>query len=360
MTAATPTVATGGASLEGLTDLLECSVCLEPLGSQHRVLPCQHTFCLPCLEDLVAKHKKLQGGVAASSQGGVASNVLFLCPECRAEVTTPIQNLPTNVILNRLLSGINQQGPSPKTTPTHPPKRVPPPPLAIGDHRKLPFPSPKDNNNIPGNWTTNPFLSTPPESPIPLLPPKMAPMAKPPPVPARPQPQPHQVYRALYDYNPAKADELALKKDDLYFVIEKCQDGWYKGSSLSTLKTGVFPGNYVQHVDNEQQQQQQKKQQQSDLIDLSAFDPIISNSKKSVETSKTTMAKKEKEEENRRSLILYRVTMPFPASSPYELDLKMGDVVVMNKIREDGWCKGTLERSGQTGLFPLSFVEKIS
>ena len=107
----------------------------------------------------------------------------------------------------------------------------------------------------------------------------MAPMAKPPPVPARPQPQPHQVYRALYDYNPAKADELALKKDDLYFVIEKCQDGWYKGSSLSTLKTGVFPGNYVQHVDNEQQQhqQQQKKQQQSDLIDLSAFDPIISN-----------------------------------------------------------------------------------
>ena len=159
MTAATPTVATGGASLEGLTDLLECSVCLEPLGSQHRVLPCQHTFCLPCLEDLVAKHKKLQGGVAASSQGGVASNVLFLCPECRAEVTTPIQNLPTNVILNRLLSGINQQGPSPKTTPTHPPKRVPPPPLAIGDHRKLPFPSPKDNNNIPGIFTHFSILS---------------------------------------------------------------------------------------------------------------------------------------------------------------------------------------------------------
>merc|ERR1712064_151977 len=100
---------------------------------------------------------------------------------------------------------------------------------------------------------------------------------------------PHQVYRALYDYTPNRSDELELHKNELYFVFEKCQDGWYKGSSLSTLKTGVFPGNYVQHVDNEQQQQQQKKQQQSDLIDLSAFDPIISNSKKSVETSKTTM-----------------------------------------------------------------------
>ena len=62
----------------------------------------------------------------------------------------------------------------------------------------------------------------------------------------------------------------------------------------------------------------------------------------------------------KESLILYRVTIPFPASSQYELELKMGDVIIMNKIREDGWCKGTLQRSGQTGLFPLSFVEKIS
>ena len=153
MTAATPTPGVGGA-LEGLNDLLECSVCLEPLGSEHRVLPCQHTFCLPCLEDLVAKKKPKS---VANTEGGVT--VLFLCPECRAEVTTPIQNLPTNVILNRLLSGLNQSGPSPKATPTHAPppaqiKRVPPPPLAIGDHRKLPFPTPKsDNNNIPGNFT---------------------------------------------------------------------------------------------------------------------------------------------------------------------------------------------------------------
>ena len=145
---ATPSTVGGGGALEGLTDFLECSVCLEPLGSQHRVLPCQHTFCLPCLEDLAAKKKR--GGVSSSKNEGV-TNVLFLCPECRAEVTTPIQNLPTNVILNRLLSGIQQSGPSPKATPTHVTKRVPPPPLAIGDHRKLPFPSPKvDNNNIPG------------------------------------------------------------------------------------------------------------------------------------------------------------------------------------------------------------------
>jgi E3 ubiquitin-protein ligase SH3RF len=50
-----------------------------------------------------------------------------------------------------------------------------------------------------------------------------------------------------------KADELRLTKGDLYIVIEKCEDGWFKGSSLNTLKTGVFPGNYMQHVRDEKQ-----------------------------------------------------------------------------------------------------------
>ena len=121
-----------------------------------------------------------------------------------------------------------------------------------GDHRKLPLPkSLNDNNNISGNWATNPFLasSTPPESPLPVLPPKLAPVTAPP-LPARPSTQtsaqgtqPSQIYRALYDYKPVKPDELELKKDELYFVIEKCQDGWFKGSSLTTLK--VIGGNLM-------------------------------------------------------------------------------------------------------------------
>ena len=56
------------------------------------------------------------------------------------------------------------------------------------------------------------------------------------------KPQIPQIYRALYDYHPNQLDELALRKNELYSVIEKCQDGWFKGSSLVTLKTGVFPG----------------------------------------------------------------------------------------------------------------------
>lgn len=52
-------------------------------------------------------------------------------------------------------------------------------------------------------------------------------------------------YVALYPYKPQKPDELELKKGGIYMVTERCQDGWFKGTSNRTQKCGVFPGNYV-------------------------------------------------------------------------------------------------------------------
>jgi E3 ubiquitin-protein ligase SH3RF len=56
----------------------------------------------------------------------------------------------------------------------------------------------------------------------------------------------------------------------------------------------------------------------------------------------------------------YRCVETYPAQSEIELDLKIGDVIYVHKKRDDGWFKGTLQRSGKTGLFPGSFVEKVS
>lgn len=52
-------------------------------------------------------------------------------------------------------------------------------------------------------------------------------------------------YIALYPYKPQKGDELELRKGAVYMVTERCQDGWFKGTSNRTQKCGVFPGNYV-------------------------------------------------------------------------------------------------------------------
>lgn len=52
-------------------------------------------------------------------------------------------------------------------------------------------------------------------------------------------------YVALFPYKPQKPDELELRKGGIYLVTERCQDGWFKGTSNRTQKCGVFPGNYV-------------------------------------------------------------------------------------------------------------------
>lgn len=72
-----------------LVALLECPLCCQQLDVSAKVLPCQHTFCMSCL----------QKQEAANSQ--------LLCPECRAPVPArTVEELPANHLLVRLLEGL--------------------------------------------------------------------------------------------------------------------------------------------------------------------------------------------------------------------------------------------------------------
>ncbi|XP_038610987.1 E3 ubiquitin-protein ligase SH3RF1-like [Tachyglossus aculeatus] len=74
-----------------LLDLLECPVCLERLDASAKVLPCQHTFCKRCLLGIVGSRNELR------------------CPECRTLVGCGVDELPSNILLVRLLDGIKQR-----------------------------------------------------------------------------------------------------------------------------------------------------------------------------------------------------------------------------------------------------------
>lgn len=74
--------------------------------------------------------------------------------------------------------------------------------------------------------------------------------------PQQPQAQPRRVtpdrsqpsqdfYQALYSYVPQNDDELELRDGDIVDVMEKCDDGWFVGTSRRTRQFGTFPGNYV-------------------------------------------------------------------------------------------------------------------
>lgn len=70
--------------------LLECPLCLEQLDTSAKVLPCQHTFCLSCLQRQEATHSQL------------------FCPECRAPFPArTVEDLPANLLLVRLLEGLH-------------------------------------------------------------------------------------------------------------------------------------------------------------------------------------------------------------------------------------------------------------
>ncbi|XP_053284864.1 E3 ubiquitin-protein ligase SH3RF1 isoform X2 [Pleuronectes platessa] len=83
-----------------LMRLLECPLCLERLDASAKVLPCQHTFCAPCLQRYEVAHSQL------------------LCPECGAPaLARTVEELPANLLLVRLLEGLQgSMGPNGRQT----------------------------------------------------------------------------------------------------------------------------------------------------------------------------------------------------------------------------------------------------
>ncbi|XP_010895317.2 E3 ubiquitin-protein ligase SH3RF2 isoform X2 [Esox lucius] len=78
-----------------LLDLLQCPQCFERLDISAKVLPCQHTFCKPCL----------WRSETSKSEG----QILTHCPECRTPVQArSVEELPPNLLLVRLLEGLSQ------------------------------------------------------------------------------------------------------------------------------------------------------------------------------------------------------------------------------------------------------------
>jgi hypothetical protein len=62
------------------------------------------------------------------------------------------------------------------------------------------------------------------------------------------------IYRAIYDYVPQGANELAISEGDLLFVLEKStDDDWWKAKKKAQSENeeepeGLIPNNYVEEV----------------------------------------------------------------------------------------------------------------
>ncbi|NWY60650.1 SH3R2 ligase, partial [Chionis minor] len=175
-----------------LLDLLECPVCFEKLDATAKVLPCQHTFCKPCLQRILKSQKELR------------------CPECRTLVLCSIEQLPSNLLLIRLLDGvrcgqnITRFGSIQRSGVLSSPASIRRVPRALQLHQH--------------RLATNPRIHM-----------EGVPRAK-----------------ALYTYRGHNPGELRFNKGDIIVLLRQLDENWYLGEVNGI--SGVFPASSVQVI----------------------------------------------------------------------------------------------------------------
>ncbi|NWJ00946.1 SH3R2 ligase, partial [Crypturellus undulatus] len=175
-----------------LLELLECPVCFEKLDGSAKVLPCQHTFCKPCLQRILKCQKELR------------------CPECRTLVLCSIEQLPSNLLLIRLLDGARcaQNG------------------TRFGSMQRAGLlASPASIRRVPRGLQLHQYRL----APSPRIHMEGVPRAK-----------------ALYSYRGHNPGELRFNKGDIIMLLRQLDENWYLGEINGI--SGVFPASSVQVI----------------------------------------------------------------------------------------------------------------
>ncbi|XP_005309787.2 E3 ubiquitin-protein ligase SH3RF1 isoform X2 [Chrysemys picta bellii] len=184
-----------------LLDLLECPVCLERLDASAKVLPCQHTFCKRCLLGIVSSRNELR------------------CPECRTLVDCSVDELPSNILLVRLLDGIKQKpwkpGTGGGTSCTNALRAQSSTVATCGS---------KDPQSSQGGQQQRVQARSPPVRGIPQLP----------------------CAKALYTYEGKEPGDLKFNKGDIIILRRQVDENWYHGEVNGIH--GFFPTNFVQII----------------------------------------------------------------------------------------------------------------
>ncbi|XP_028818895.1 E3 ubiquitin-protein ligase SH3RF1 [Denticeps clupeoides] len=175
-----------------LLDLLECPVCLERLDASAKVLPCQHTFCRRCLLGIVGSRGELR------------------CPECRTLVESGVDELPSNILLVRLLDGIKQR-----------PRRAGPAPAGVANGSAGAV---VRGQGPPGAQPQRAQAKSTAVRGVPQLP----------------------CAKALYNYDGKEPGDLKFGKGDIIILRRQVDENWFHGEMGGAH--GFFPTNFVQVI----------------------------------------------------------------------------------------------------------------
>ncbi|XP_066533304.1 E3 ubiquitin-protein ligase SH3RF1 isoform X2 [Hoplias malabaricus] len=197
-----------------LLDLLECPVCLERLDATAKVLPCQHTFCRRCLLGIVGSRGELR------------------CPECRTLVESGVDELPSNILLVRLLDGIKQR-----------PRRVGTGPAAAAAAAAVTVAAGCTNGSVGGGVRSLGAGSGGQRDQTSTGAQPQRVQAKSTPVRGVPQ---LPCAKALYNYDGKEPGDLKFSKGDIIILRRQVDENWYHGEVGGVH--GFFPASFVQVI----------------------------------------------------------------------------------------------------------------
>eukprot|EP00011_Vannellida_sp_DIVA3-517-6-12_P002860 CAMPEP_0114628130 /NCGR_PEP_ID=MMETSP0168-20121206/12656_1 /TAXON_ID=95228 ORGANISM="Vannella sp., Strain DIVA3 517/6/12" /NCGR_SAMPLE_ID=MMETSP0168 /ASSEMBLY_ACC=CAM_ASM_000044 /LENGTH=486 /DNA_ID=CAMNT_0001839491 /DNA_START=9 /DNA_END=1469 /DNA_ORIENTATION=+ len=130
--------------------------------------------------------------------------------------------------------------------------------------------------------------------------------------------------RALYDYNPDDANELAFREGDIITILQKDSSGWWQGELRGRI--GVFPSaDWVEEIQG------------------GGAPPAVVPPPTAPRTPQVPQC---------------RALYEYAAENEYEISISPGDVITVEGD-EDGWYIGRNQTTGLTGRYPSNYVESI-
>ncbi|XP_021344742.1 SH3 domain-containing RING finger protein 3-like isoform X2 [Mizuhopecten yessoensis] len=381
---------------QSLNELLECSVCLERLDGTSKVLPCQHTFCRRCLDEIFSTKHELR------------------CPECRTLVEIRVEELPLNILLVRLLEGIKTKQVTERTYSPDSGKQEILQSTAHGSRSSRQSPSNshacakalynyegKDQGDlsfrkgdmillrkkVDENWFHGElgnqhgfFPASYVQVVIPL--PVTTPQCK-----------------ALFDFevNDSEKDCLAFKKEEYLTVIKRVDDNWVEGKKGE--KIGIFPISFVE-MNDAAKSLINYKAKSLDISSNIAGNLIIpgstprsmsppplpiynqeshegaaagksSSSNSSTQDVKVAGADGTSSNTQKGSphdglkappginSAIHVALYNYKPTKEDEVELKKGDYYTVSDKCQDGWFRGQCLKSGRTGVFPGNYVQTV-
>ncbi|EXX51931.1 uncharacterized protein OCT59_023023 [Rhizophagus irregularis] len=131
-----------------------------------------------------------------------------------------------------------------------------------------------------------------------------------------------------YSYDASEDNEMSLLEGEIIRDIIQLDEGWWQGTSADGSRSGLFPANYVEIIENVPEQVEEVEAEQQQTVD-------------SVQEQHTAKA-----------IALY----DYSASEENEISFSDGDIITDIEFVSEDWWRGKAP-DGTVGLFPANYVE---